>query len=233
MHRLLFRRHRLQTLVAAAHRCAYGGLLLLGVALAGVTTLVFDAVADRNVAIAAGACALAAFALFWVVLPLAMRGTDRPDSPSESSQRGAAAIQRMVELREKFQWILENLCCARTFQFLAADPAAEQADARHLCAGAGLGIPHRVTDEHRLLRRSPAPDPGRPATMSGSGLAVSTSPDDVTSEITSSQSRTLRRIASSSSGADVASTTCRPSVGHPVQEFPRARQWPQQVAISR
>lgn len=79
MHRVLFRRYRLKVLVAAAHRCAYGGLLLLGVALAGVTTVVFDAVADRHVAIVAGACALGAFALFWVVWPLAMRwrGPDR------------------------------------------------------------------------------------------------------------------------------------------------------------
>lgn len=56
-HRVLFRRHRLKSLVAAAHRCAYAGLLLLGIALAGVTTVVFDAVASRNVAIIAGACA--------------------------------------------------------------------------------------------------------------------------------------------------------------------------------
>ena len=88
MHRVLFRRHRLKSLVAAAHRCAYAGLLLLGVALAGVTTVVFDAVAARKVAILAGACALGAFALFWVVMPLVMRWQDRPDSPSELSQRG-------------------------------------------------------------------------------------------------------------------------------------------------
>jgi hypothetical protein len=85
---VLFRRHRLKSLVAAAHRCAYAGLLLLGIALAGVTTVVFDAVADRNVAIIAGVCALGAFALFWVVMPLVMRWQERPDSSSESSQRG-------------------------------------------------------------------------------------------------------------------------------------------------
>ena len=33
MHRLLFRRHRLNTVVAVTHRCAYAGLLLLGTAL--------------------------------------------------------------------------------------------------------------------------------------------------------------------------------------------------------
>ena len=47
MHRLLFRRHRLDTLVSAAHRCAYAGLLLLGPALAGVSTIVFYAVTGR------------------------------------------------------------------------------------------------------------------------------------------------------------------------------------------
>ena len=88
MHRVLFRRHRLKSLVAAAHRCAYAGVLLLGIALAGVTTVVFDAVASWNVAIIAGAWALGAFALFWVGLPLVRRWQGRPDSSSESSQRG-------------------------------------------------------------------------------------------------------------------------------------------------
>ena len=79
MHRLLFRRHRLNALVSAAHRCAYAGLLLLGLALTGVIVVVFDAVAGRTAAIIAGACALAAFAVFWLVLPLSMRtGGDQP-----------------------------------------------------------------------------------------------------------------------------------------------------------
>jgi Family of unknown function (DUF6328) len=77
MHRLLFRRHRLNALVGAAHRCAYAGLLLLGLALAGVMVLVFDAVAGRSAAIVAGLCALLAFSAFWVALPLAMRSGDR------------------------------------------------------------------------------------------------------------------------------------------------------------
>lgn len=45
MHRMLFRRHRLVSLVAAAHRCAYTGVLFLGVALTGMTTIIFEAVA--------------------------------------------------------------------------------------------------------------------------------------------------------------------------------------------
>ena len=83
MHRLLFRRHRINALVAAAHWCAYVGLLLLGLALVGVTALVFDAVAGRNVAIIAGGCALVAFTLFWVVLPLAMRVGTGPTTPTQ------------------------------------------------------------------------------------------------------------------------------------------------------
>jgi Family of unknown function (DUF6328) len=80
MHRLLFRRHRLDRLVAAAHLCAYAGLLLLGAALAGVTVVIFDAAAGRTAALIAGAVALIAFAIFWLALPLAMRvgTTPRP-----------------------------------------------------------------------------------------------------------------------------------------------------------
>jgi len=73
MHRLLFRRHRLQVLVSAAHRCAYAGLGLLGAALIGVTMIVFAAVSNRNVGLIAGACALALFTFFWWVLPLVLR----------------------------------------------------------------------------------------------------------------------------------------------------------------
>ncbi|MCG7597315.1 DUF6328 family protein [Mycobacterium sp. C3-094] len=76
MHRLLFRRHRLGTLVKAAHRCAYAGLLLLGVAVTGMTVIIFDAVAGLTAALIAGPAALVVFASFWVVLPLALRRTD-------------------------------------------------------------------------------------------------------------------------------------------------------------
>ncbi len=73
IHRLLFRRHRLQVLVSAAHRCAYAGLALLGMALTGVTVLIFVAVAGLMAGLIAGACALAMFASFWWVLPLLLR----------------------------------------------------------------------------------------------------------------------------------------------------------------
>jgi Family of unknown function (DUF6328) len=76
MHRLLFRRHRIAVLVSAAHRCAYAGLLLLGLALTGVTVIIFDAVAGTAASIIAGAVALALFAVFWLVVPLLLRTRD-------------------------------------------------------------------------------------------------------------------------------------------------------------
>ncbi|MEM6106311.1 DUF6328 family protein [Mycobacterium sp. 050272] len=73
IHRLLFRRHRLQVLVKAAHRCAFAGLALLGLALTGVTAIIFVAVAGTTAGVIAGACALTLFTFFWWALPLALR----------------------------------------------------------------------------------------------------------------------------------------------------------------
>jgi hypothetical protein len=73
MHRLLFRRHRLNTLVSAAHTFAMVGLLLLGVALGGVAVVIFDTVMGRTGAWVAGGCTLVALALFWYAMPLVGR----------------------------------------------------------------------------------------------------------------------------------------------------------------
>ena len=48
MHRLLFRRHRLKTLVSASHSYAIAGTLLLGAALAGVAVVIFDTVRGQD-----------------------------------------------------------------------------------------------------------------------------------------------------------------------------------------
>ena len=48
MHRLLFRRHRLKTLVAVSHSYAIVGTVLLGIALAGVAVVIFDIVVGRT-----------------------------------------------------------------------------------------------------------------------------------------------------------------------------------------
>lgn len=87
MHRILFRRHRLNLLVPAAHRCAFTGVLLLGFAMAGVTELIFDTVAGRGPGLIAGAVALATFVGMWLALPLAMR-LGHPMSVHPSVQLG-------------------------------------------------------------------------------------------------------------------------------------------------
>jgi Family of unknown function (DUF6328) len=73
MHRLLFRRHRLEFVVSAAHRLAYAGLLLMGLSLTGVAVVIFGAVAGPTAAAIAGACAVTAELGFWVLLPLRLR----------------------------------------------------------------------------------------------------------------------------------------------------------------
>ncbi|CDP84497.1 membrane protein [Mycolicibacterium farcinogenes] len=87
MHRLLFRRHRLNLLVSASHRCAFFGLVLLGLAMTGVTELIFDTVAGREAGVIAGVVALLTFVGIWLLLPLAMRLGD-PMSAGPSVELG-------------------------------------------------------------------------------------------------------------------------------------------------
>ncbi|WP_442928972.1 DUF6328 family protein [Mycobacterium sp. MS1601] len=77
MHRVLFRQHRLDQLVSAAHKTTYAGMMFLGFSLVGVVVLVFGAVAGDLAGVIAGTVAFGAFILFWVVLPLRMRRTWR------------------------------------------------------------------------------------------------------------------------------------------------------------
>jgi hypothetical protein len=79
MHRLLFRRHRLKTLVAASNSFAIVGTLLLGGALAGVAVVIFDTVIGRTGAWIAGGCTLVALSAFWYLVPLRGR-TDEDNS---------------------------------------------------------------------------------------------------------------------------------------------------------
>jgi hypothetical protein len=73
MHRLLFRRHRLITLVAASHTFAIAGTVLLAVALGGVAVVIFDTVVGSTGAWIAGGCTLIALAAFWYLVPLRAR----------------------------------------------------------------------------------------------------------------------------------------------------------------
>jgi Family of unknown function (DUF6328) len=67
MHRLLFRQHRLQTVVATAHRCAVAGLMLLGVALCGVAVVTFNAGFGVAAGGVEGFCTAVAILAFWSV----------------------------------------------------------------------------------------------------------------------------------------------------------------------
>jgi hypothetical protein len=75
MHRLLFRRHRMQTLVAISHRYAIVGTLLLGTALCGVAIVIFDSIVHRPAAWIAGGLTFVALLLFWYFTPLRDRGS--------------------------------------------------------------------------------------------------------------------------------------------------------------
>ena len=79
MHRLLFRRHLLRTLVSTAHRCAIAGLLLLGAALVGVTIVIFNVVAGAPAGIVAGVCAGVSLLFFWALVPMWQRKTDEAE----------------------------------------------------------------------------------------------------------------------------------------------------------
>ncbi|MEV4126914.1 DUF6328 family protein [Nocardia sp. NPDC049707] len=68
-HRILFRRHRLGNVVAAAHRCAIAGIALLGLALTGAMILVMDTVAGTIAGAVAGVAVATLFAVAWVVAP--------------------------------------------------------------------------------------------------------------------------------------------------------------------
>ena len=71
MHRLLFRQHRLKTVVSASHDYAMIGMMLLGVALAGVAVVIFDAVVGQRPKPGSQAVARwLALAAFWYVMPL-------------------------------------------------------------------------------------------------------------------------------------------------------------------
>jgi hypothetical protein len=77
MHRMFFRRHLLERLVALSHRLTMIGLLLLGFAVSGVATMVFDVIAGRTVGVAAGLSTATIWITLWVALPLVTRrGTE-------------------------------------------------------------------------------------------------------------------------------------------------------------
>ncbi|MFC9897944.1 DUF6328 family protein [Nocardia sp. NPDC127579] len=84
-HRILFRRHRLGSVVAAAHRCALAGVALLGVALTGAVLLVFEVVVRRSwVGVLAAVAVAALFVFAWLILPWRWRRRSEPKPPPDA-----------------------------------------------------------------------------------------------------------------------------------------------------
>ena len=79
LHRMTFRRHMLSKLVAVSHRVTMVGLLLLGAAVSGVATMVFDVIAGRGAGVAAGLATATTWVALWVALPLVARRGTRAD----------------------------------------------------------------------------------------------------------------------------------------------------------
>jgi hypothetical protein len=84
IHRLMFRRHRLDIVVLTAHRLAYAGIALLALTLAGVMVLIFGAVLELEDGLIAGAVTAVVIVLCWLALPVALRllaGAPADDAP--------------------------------------------------------------------------------------------------------------------------------------------------------
>ena len=79
LHRMTFRRHMLRKLVAVSHRVTMVGLLLLGAAVSGAATLVFDVIAGRGAGVTAGVATATTWVLLWVAVPLVARRGTRAD----------------------------------------------------------------------------------------------------------------------------------------------------------
>lgn len=73
IHRMLFRRHAIALLVTWANRLAVAGFGLLGVAVIGVITLIFDVVVDRGTGLIVGVVVAVIAVTLWIALPLSLR----------------------------------------------------------------------------------------------------------------------------------------------------------------
>jgi len=80
-HRLLFRRHEKDVLVNLGGAMAKAGLICLAVTVGLVATLVVGVVVSETAGIVTGICALLAFALLWVVVPLSLSRRERARHP--------------------------------------------------------------------------------------------------------------------------------------------------------
>ncbi|ASF06882.1 hypothetical protein NBRGN_052_00330 [Nocardia brasiliensis NBRC 14402] len=89
-HRILFRRHRLGNVVAAAHRCAMIGIGLLGVSLTGAMILVVELVTGTTGGVVAGVVVAVLFLGAWLIVPWWWRSPrDKHNSTDHASDAAA------------------------------------------------------------------------------------------------------------------------------------------------
>ena len=77
LHRVLFRLHARDELVASAQHLALGGFAALGLAVVGVCMLIFDVVLGLTAGITAAVVVLVLLGALWAVGPLVMRARAR------------------------------------------------------------------------------------------------------------------------------------------------------------
>jgi hypothetical protein len=71
-HRLLFRQHEKDVLVAASDALAKAGLAVLALTVVGVVALIVSVVAGGSAGVIAGGATLGFFVLLWLALPLVL-----------------------------------------------------------------------------------------------------------------------------------------------------------------
>jgi hypothetical protein len=89
LHRLLFRRHQKQRVVAAANRLAVAGLLALWLAIVGVLWFITDVLYGHGPGVAAALASLCWFGLLWFALPLrwvGRRANGEGEDPGEDDR---------------------------------------------------------------------------------------------------------------------------------------------------
>jgi hypothetical protein len=87
IHRILFRRHLMDEIVASTSRLAGLGLIFLGLAVLGAVLLIFDVVATRAAAVVVTSVLAGLFLYLWLLMPLRWRGRIRPRSGGQDAAR--------------------------------------------------------------------------------------------------------------------------------------------------
>jgi hypothetical protein len=76
VHRVLFRQHARDSMVAAGHRCAMVGLLMLGLAVCGVANVILTMVVSDTAGGIGAAIVGVLYATAWLVVPLILRSEE-------------------------------------------------------------------------------------------------------------------------------------------------------------